>query len=110
VATRTATPLVPHRVATTPARRAEEVSHCRRQRRLPRLLTSTSQLAPPRKVQTFGDHQVRREARPHLVAQVLRPLHRERWRKQRHQVPLLPLLPGPSSTHMARVAGQALDR
>jgi hypothetical protein len=37
-------------------------------------------------------------------------LHRERWRQQRHQVPLLPLLPGPSSTHMARAAGQALNR
>jgi hypothetical protein len=37
---------------------AEEVRHCRRQRRLPRLLTSTSQLAPPRQVQAFGDHQV----------------------------------------------------
>jgi hypothetical protein len=27
-----------------------------------------------------------------------------------HQVPLLPLLSRPSPTHMARVAGQALDR
>jgi hypothetical protein len=53
---------------------------------------------------------VQREAASHLVAQVLRPLHRERWRQQRHQVPLLPLLPRPSPTHMARVAGQALDR
>jgi hypothetical protein len=44
------------------------------------------------------------------VAQVLRPLDRERWWQQRHQVPLLPLLPGPNPAHMARVAGQALDR
>jgi hypothetical protein len=36
----------------------------------------------PRQVQAFGDHQVRREAGPHPVAQVLRPLHRERWRQQ----------------------------
>jgi hypothetical protein len=44
------------------------------------------------------------------VAQVLHPLHREcRW-QQRHQVPLLPLLPGPSPAHMARVTRKVLDR
>jgi hypothetical protein len=32
----------------------EEVRHRRRQRRLPHLLSSASQLAPPRQVQTFG--------------------------------------------------------
>jgi hypothetical protein len=30
------------------------------------------------------------------VAQMLRPLHRECWWQQRHEVPLLPLLSGPS--------------
>jgi hypothetical protein len=44
------------------------------------------------------------------VAQVLRPLHRERWRQQRHEVPILPLLPRPGSTYMARVTRQVLDR
>jgi hypothetical protein len=38
--------------------RRKKVRHHRRQQRLPRLLTSASQLAPPRQVQTFGDHQV----------------------------------------------------
>jgi hypothetical protein len=79
VATRTAMPLVPHRAAMMPARRLRSCGGRSRPpqatTRLPRLLTSTSQLAPPRQVQAFGDHQVRREAGPHPVAQVLRPLH-----------------------------------
>jgi hypothetical protein len=29
---------------------------------------------------------------------IIRPLHRERWWQQRHKVPLLPFLSGPSST------------
>jgi hypothetical protein len=37
---------------------AEEVRHCRRQRRLPRLLSSASQLTPPGQVQASGNHQV----------------------------------------------------
>jgi hypothetical protein len=41
---------------------------------------------------------------------MLRPLHRKRWWQQRHQVSLLPLLPGPSTTYMARVTRQVLDR
>jgi hypothetical protein len=44
------------------------------------------------------------------VAQVLRPLHRERWWQQRHEVPLLPFLPGPGSTYIARVTREVLDR
>jgi hypothetical protein len=109
VATRTAMPPVPHRAATTPAKRLRSCGG----RSQP--LQATTTAFPPShldfatcsslKVQTFGDHQLRHEARPHPVAQVLRPLHRERWRQQQHQVPLLPLLPGPSSTHMTRVAG-----
>jgi hypothetical protein len=35
---------------------AEEVRHRRRQRRLPRLLSSASQLTPPGQVQTSGNH------------------------------------------------------
>jgi hypothetical protein len=41
----------------------QQVLHARRQRRLPRLLLSTSQSTPPREIQTSGDHQVQREAR-----------------------------------------------
>jgi hypothetical protein len=41
---------------------------------------------------------------------MLRPLHRERWWQQRHQVPLLPLLSGPSPAHMARVTREVLNR
>jgi hypothetical protein len=44
------------------------------------------------------------------VAQMLDPLHRERWRQQQHQVSLLPLLPGPSPAHMARVTRKVLDQ
>jgi hypothetical protein len=44
------------------------------------------------------------------VAQMLRPLHRECWWQQRHEVPLLPLLSGPSPPYMARVTREVLDR
>jgi hypothetical protein len=37
------------------------------------------------------------------VAQMLRPLHRKCWWQQRHEVPLLPLLPGSSPAYMAQV-------
>jgi hypothetical protein len=43
-------------------------------------------------------------------SQVLRPLHRERWWQQRHEVPLLPFLPRLGSTYMARVTREVLDR
>jgi hypothetical protein len=75
----------------------------------PRLLGSTSQSAAPRKIQASGDHQVRCRARSSTVAQVLRSLNRERWWQQRHEVPLLPFLPGPSCTYMARVTQEVLD-
>jgi hypothetical protein len=41
---------------------------------------------------------------------MLHPLYRKRWWQQRYEVPLLPLLPGPSSAHMARVTREVLDR
>jgi hypothetical protein len=60
--TRIATPLEPHRVATTPARRLKSCGGrsqpLQATTTASRLLTSTSQLAPPRQVQAFGDHQV----------------------------------------------------
>jgi hypothetical protein len=59
-ATRIATPPEPHRAASTPPedRRTagKKVCHCRRQRRLPRLLSSASQLTSPGQVQTSGNH------------------------------------------------------
>jgi hypothetical protein len=61
-ATQTATSPVSHAVAMMPAAESkkfeQEILHGRRERRLPRLLCSTSQSAAPRKIQTFGDHQV----------------------------------------------------
>jgi hypothetical protein len=50
------------------------------------------------------------EAGSCAVAQRLRPLHRERWWQQRHKVPLLPLPPGSSSTYIARVTREVLNR
>jgi hypothetical protein len=88
----------------------QEILQDRRERRLPRLLCSTSQSAAPGEIQASGDYQVRCEARPSIVAQVLRPLHRERWWQQRHKVPILPFLPRPGSTYMARFTRQVLDR
>jgi hypothetical protein len=88
----------------------QKVLHGRRQRRLPRLLYSASQSASPGEIQTPGDHQVRCKARSSTVAQMLHPLHRKRWWQQRHKVPLLSLLPGPSSAYMARVTREVLDR
>jgi hypothetical protein len=58
---------------------AQEVLHGRRQRWLPRLLCTASKSTSPREIQTSRDHQVRREAGSSAVAQMLRPLHRERW-------------------------------
>jgi hypothetical protein len=37
------------------------------------------------------------------VAQVLCPVHRKCWWKQRHEVSLLPLLSGQGSTQLPRV-------
>jgi hypothetical protein len=81
-ATQTATSPVSHVAATMPAaesRRFDARNPPRQaRRRLPRLLCSTSQSAAPREIQASGDHQVRRRARSSTVAQMLRPLHRER--------------------------------
>jgi hypothetical protein len=44
------------------------------------------------------------------MAKMLRPLHRKCWWQQPYQVSLLPLLPGPSTTYIARVTQQVLDR
>jgi hypothetical protein len=41
---------------------------------------------------------------------MLRSLHRKCWWEQRHEVPLLPFLSGPSSTYMARVTREVLDQ
>jgi hypothetical protein len=60
----------------------QEILHGRRERRLPRLLCSTSQPTSPRKVQTSGDHQVRCEARSSPMAQMLCPLHGKCWLQQ----------------------------
>jgi hypothetical protein len=95
--TRTATPLVPHRAPTTRARRLRSCGG----RSQP--LQATMVASPPSHLDfatcssTKSSSLWEREAEPHPVAQVLCPLHRERWRQQRHQVPLLPLLPGPNS-------------
>jgi hypothetical protein len=58
---------------------AQEVLRGRRQRWLPRLLCTASQSTSPGEIQTSGDHQVQREAGSSAMAQMLRPLHRERW-------------------------------
>jgi hypothetical protein len=113
-ATRTATSPEPHRAVSTPARR---LKNCGGRSPPPQATTTAS---PPsllgfatcssRKNSNLWNHLVRREARSHPVAQMLRPLHREHWWQQRHQVPLLPLLSGPSPAHMARVTRKVLDR
>jgi hypothetical protein len=82
-ATRTATPPTYHAVASMPAKNRrttmQKVLHGRRQRRLPRLLRTASQSTSPGEIQTTRDHQVRREARSGIVAQMLCHLHRKRW-------------------------------
>jgi hypothetical protein len=109
-ATQTATSPAPRAAATMPAAESKKYNttslHGKRQRRLPHLLVSTSQSAPTREIQTSMDHQVRCEARPSPMAQMLRPVHRKRWWQQRHQVSLPTLLPGPSTNYMA----ESLDK
>jgi hypothetical protein len=113
-ATQTATSLVPHAVVMTPAAELKkyDARSPPRQARTSafRLLCSTSQSTSPRKIQASGDHQVGCEARSSPMAQMLRSLHRKCWWQQRHEVPLLSLLPGPISTYMARVTREVLDR
>jgi hypothetical protein len=78
-ATRTAMPLALHVAASTPAKKSKNYDA----RSPPRQVTTMA--SPPflhgfaiyffGEIQTFGDHQVRREAGSSTVAQMLRPLH-----------------------------------
>jgi hypothetical protein len=113
-ATQTATSPVSHAAATMPAAESKKFDA----RNPPRQARTTA--SPPslldfaiccsQRNSSLWDHEVRCEARSSIVAQMLRPLHREHWWQQRHEVPLLPFLPGPSSTYMARVPREVLDR
>jgi hypothetical protein len=85
-ATQAATSLVPHAAATMLAAELKKFDArsppWQAKMTASPLLCSTSQSAPPREIQASGDHQVRREARPSPMAQMLRPLHRKCWRQQ----------------------------
>jgi hypothetical protein len=82
-ATRIATSPEPHMAASMPARKLRNCDG----RSPPRRETTTA--SPPSLLgfatyssqinSNIWDHQVRHEARPHTMAQMLRPLHRERW-------------------------------
>jgi hypothetical protein len=78
-ATRTAMPPALHVAVSTPAKKSKSYDAKspprQRQRLFPRFLYTASQSTSPGEIQTTGDHQVRREARPSTVAQMLRPLH-----------------------------------
>jgi hypothetical protein len=84
-ATRTATPLALHVAASTPARRSNNFGARSPPRRATAMASppsrTASQSTSPGEIQTSGDHQVRREAGSSAVAQMLCPLHRERWRQ-----------------------------
>jgi phage-related protein len=82
-ATRTATSLALHVVASTPVKKSKNYD----EKSPPRQATTT---ASPLSLHGFAiyfswrnsnlwDHLVRREARSSTVAQMLRPLHRKRW-------------------------------
>jgi hypothetical protein len=106
-ATQTAMSLVPHTVATMPA--VELKKHDARSP--PRLATTTG--SPPSLLDfaiCFSQRNSNLLGSPSPVAQMLRPIHRKRWWQQRHKVPLLSFLSGPSTTHLARIARHELNR
>jgi hypothetical protein len=107
-AMQTATSPVSHAVATTPVAESRKFDP----RNPPRQARTTA--SPPslldfaiccsqRNSSLWGSLSTMR-SKTSTVAQMLRPLHREHWWQQRHEVPRLPFLPGPSSTYMARVS------
>jgi hypothetical protein len=82
-ATRTARPPTLHVADSTPAKKSKNYAA----KSPPRRATTTASPPSPhdftiyfsREMQTTGNHQVRREARSSTIAQMLRPLYRERW-------------------------------
>jgi hypothetical protein len=113
-ATQTATSLVSHAVATMPATELKK-SDARNPPRQARTTASPPSLldfaiCSSQRNSSLWDYQVRCEARSSIVAQMLCPLHRKRWWPQGHEVPIVPFLSGPSSTYMARVLREVLDR
>jgi hypothetical protein len=82
-ATRTAMPPALHAAASTPGKKSKNYD----EKGPPRRATTTASPPSPhgfaiyfsQKNSNHWDHQVRREARSSTVAQMLCPLHRERW-------------------------------